>query len=234
MPSGSRPFVGSSSTSTCGSPSSAVASASRCRMPSEKPPAFRSAALPRPTRPSTSSARWSGTPIAAAYTRRWLRAVRLGWKPSFSSTEPTTRAGFPSCECGRPLIVAVPAVGVTNPSSIRNVVVFPAPFGPRKPVTEPGSTVKLRFCTAFTAPNCLLRFCTTIRPLPSCIPSPNVPADAASSCPTRAARAHGTPEPAESDFRHVPRSAGAGLRAASQRADQRIRGRGRRGVRSTR
>jgi len=35
MPSGSRPFAGSSSTSTGGSPSSAAASANRCRIPSE-------------------------------------------------------------------------------------------------------------------------------------------------------------------------------------------------------
>ena len=35
MPSGSRPLAGSSSTSTCGLPSSAEATARRCRMPSE-------------------------------------------------------------------------------------------------------------------------------------------------------------------------------------------------------
>ena len=38
---------------------------------------------------------------------------------------------------GRPSIVALPLVGLTRPSSIRRVVVLPAPFGPRKPVTAP-------------------------------------------------------------------------------------------------
>ena len=35
---------------------------------------------------------------------------------------------------------------------MRSVVVLPAPFGPRKPVTWPGSTLKLRSLTAATAP----------------------------------------------------------------------------------
>src|SRR4051812_30112229 len=39
-----------------------------------------------------------------------------------------------------------------SPRTIRSVVVFPAPFGPRKPVTEPGSTVKVRSDTAWTGP----------------------------------------------------------------------------------
>src|SRR5690348_5160341 len=36
---------------------------------------------------------------------------------------------------------------------VRRVVVLPAPLGPRKPVTEPGSTVKLTWSTAWTDPN---------------------------------------------------------------------------------
>jgi hypothetical protein len=43
------------------------------------------------------------------------------------------------------------------------VVVFPAPFGPRKPVTEPGSTVKLRSETACTCPKDLLSPRTSTR-----------------------------------------------------------------------
>ena len=39
-------------------------------------------------------------------------------------------------------MVAVPAVGVTRPSSIRSVVVLPAPLGPRNPVTLPGCDVE--------------------------------------------------------------------------------------------
>jgi len=71
-----------------------------------------------------------------------------------------------------PATVALPAVGRIRPRSIRRVVVLPAPLGPRKPVTEPGSTVKLRFCTAVTGPNRFVSCCTVIRPLPSCTRPP--------------------------------------------------------------
>ena len=48
---------------------------------------------------------------------------------------------------------------------MRSVVVLPAPFGPRKPVTEPGSTVKLSRSTARTLPrNTLVSSSTTMRP----------------------------------------------------------------------
>src|SRR4051795_2177336 len=53
-------------------------------------------------------------------------------------------------------MVARPRVGVTSPSSMRSVVVLPAPFGPRKPVTWPGSTVAERSETAATVPNRLV------------------------------------------------------------------------------
>src|SRR4051812_16631311 len=61
-------------------------------------------------------------------------------------------------------MVARPAVGATSPSSIRSVVVLPAPFGPRNPVTRPGSTVKDRSLTAARSPYRLVSPETTIRP----------------------------------------------------------------------
>ena len=61
-------------------------------------------------------------------------------------------------------MVAVPDVGRTSPSSIRSVVVLPAPFGPRKPVTRPGATWKERSSTARTGPNDLERCSTRIVP----------------------------------------------------------------------
>ena len=39
-------------------------------------------------------------------------------------------------------MLALPAVGVMKPASMRMVVVLPAPFGPRKPSTSPGLTVE--------------------------------------------------------------------------------------------
>jgi hypothetical protein len=62
-------------------------------------------------------------------------------------------------------MVAVPASGATSPASIRSVVVFPAPFGPRNPVTSPGAALKLSPSTAVTRPNRFVRPETTIRPV---------------------------------------------------------------------
>ena len=46
-------------------------------------------------------------------------------------------AGPVSALNGMPAIVAVPDVGAMRVPSVRTVVVFPAPFGPRKPKTSP-------------------------------------------------------------------------------------------------
>jgi hypothetical protein len=62
-------------------------------------------------------------------------------------------------------MLASPASGVTRPSSIRNVVALPAPLGPRNPVIEPASTVKLSSFTAFTLPKVFVNPDTTIRPV---------------------------------------------------------------------
>ncbi len=162
MPSGSRPFAGSSSSRTGGSPRRVVARASRWRMPSENPPTRRREAAPRPTSSRTSAARASGTPACGAYTRRWSRAVRPGWKSAASRAAPTVRIGRSSSVYRRPPMVADPAVGETRPRSIRRVVVLPAPLGPRNPVTRPGRTVKLRSSTARTWPNVFVRWLTSM------------------------------------------------------------------------
>src|SRR4051812_43371264 len=47
------------------------------------------------------------------------------------------------------------------------VVVLPAPLGPRKPVTDPGSTVNERSETARTGPNALLSSRTSTRTRPA-------------------------------------------------------------------
>src|SRR5215213_9726853 len=51
---------------------------------------------------------------------------------------------------------------------MRIVVVLPAPLGPRKPVTEPGSTVKLRSETARTEPKDLVSPRTSTRTGSTC------------------------------------------------------------------
>src|SRR3954452_15137501 len=46
--------------------------------------------------------------------------------------------------------------GSERPASIRIVVVLPAPFGPRKPVTVPGSQPKVTSATTVRPPSCLV------------------------------------------------------------------------------
>ena len=152
MPSGSSPLAGSSRTSRRGRPSSAPARPRRWRIPSENPPTRRSAAPARSTSRSTSAIRASSMPAAAATIRRCWRAVRHGWKVAVSSTAPTVPSGSSSSAYWRPKIVAIPELGVASPSSMRRVVVFPAPFGPRKPVTAPGWISKERSSTATVGP----------------------------------------------------------------------------------
>ncbi len=45
---------------------------------------------------------------------------------------------------------------------MRKVVDLPAPFGPRKPVTVPGSHLNETSSTALIGPKCLLIPCTSI------------------------------------------------------------------------
>ncbi len=56
---------------------------------------------------------------------------------------------------------ARPEVGLSRPHSMRMVVDFPAPFGPRNPKTSPLRTVRLSRSTATKLPNRLTRFSIT-------------------------------------------------------------------------
>ena len=71
IPSGSKPFTGSSNNITPGSPSSAAAIPSLWLMPSEKPPARLRATEPRPTRSMTLSTRLRGMPLLWARDSKW-------------------------------------------------------------------------------------------------------------------------------------------------------------------
>src|ERR671914_698868 len=80
-------------------------------------------------------------------------------------------------------MVAVPAVGATRPSSIRRVVVLPAPLGPRKPATVPWSISNSSWSTASTSPKRLVSPLTLIaamaRLLPERVPPTTLRAGAA-------------------------------------------------------
>ena len=131
MPSGSRPLTGSSKISTGGSPSRAAAIPSRCRMPSEKPPARRraaSAARPAraPPRPGgagmpfdrASQSRWSDARLARVHRRRVeQRADLVSGRRSIRVAPCRSRARGPRRAASSPRIMRI-------------VVDFPAPFGP--------------------------------------------------------------------------------------------------------
>src|SRR3990170_19208 len=62
----------------------------------------------------------------------------------------------------KPAIFALPAVGERRVQRMLMVVVFPAPFGPRKPKTSPSLTANDIPSTARTVLNCFERFSTLI------------------------------------------------------------------------
>ncbi len=125
-------------------------------------PARRPATDSRPTMASTSSTRLAGMPWVCASASRWLRAARPLWTDFASSSAPTCRSGAAWSRYGRPLTVAVPAVGRSSPTIMRMVVDLPAPLGPRKPVTWPGRTVNDSSSTASVAPKRLVSVVASI------------------------------------------------------------------------
>ena len=62
-----------------------------------------------------------------------------------------------------------PWLALVNPRAIRKLVVFPAPFGPRKPVSRPPGISKERWSSADTGPN---RFATSLKVMVSMGPGP--------------------------------------------------------------
>src|SRR5207302_471105 len=85
-----------------------------------------------------------------------------------SSTMAPTRssAAGRSAGMGRPRSWKVPLLGRVSPRSVRIRVVFPAPFGPRKPNAIAGGTVRSTESTATRSPNRFVSawVCTTGRP----------------------------------------------------------------------
>ena len=106
----------------------------------------------RPARPRTSSTRVAGIRLVWARQRRWLRALRPPCTARASSSAPISRIGAGDRWCGWPLMVTIPALGRSRPRISRMVVVFPAPFRPRNPVTAPRRIRKLRSVTAGVDP----------------------------------------------------------------------------------
>ena len=91
-------------------------------------------------------------PAVRARASRLLRADNPGWTDLASSRMPSSDMGAAQPGYRLPLTRTVPLVGRSRPSITRMVVDFPAPFGPRNPVTTPGSTTKLSRSTAVLSP----------------------------------------------------------------------------------
>ena len=144
MPIGSRPFVGSSRTSSSGSPRRAPAIPSRCFMPIEYSP--EAVAGPfgetdllehggdpgrdhaRPSRPAPGGSRCRSAPGTSPVPRSARR--RAGRKAAGESSG-LAEHGAVARTSAR-----------TSPSSIAIVVVLPAPLGPMNPATTPRGSSK--------------------------------------------------------------------------------------------
>ena len=116
----------------------------------------------RLTRSSNSSTRPAGSPMVRWAMVRISRPVRPACWAEASSRTPTSRPGLGRSAKRRPLTSAEPDVAGVRPTMIRMVVDFPAPLGPRKPVTRPGRAVKLTSSTAVKPPYFLVRDWTVI------------------------------------------------------------------------
>ncbi len=154
---GSSPSVGSSSTISPGSCTSACASFTRCRCPVDMVPTGRNRSSPSPTSHSASLARavasrW-GRPCTSAMwrTRSW---ARISSGRSWCSGEYPRRARIlgPERRGSRPNTRISPASGGCSPRIIPIVVVLPAPFDPSSPVT-PRPTVKVTSLSTGVAPH---------------------------------------------------------------------------------
>ena len=172
MPSGSRPFTGSSSSSVPGSPSSADAMPEPLAHAEREAPGPLAGDLVQPDQPEHLV-----DPRLLDAVRRCHGEQVVARRPSgVHGTGLQQRAHFPQRRRKIDVCLAVDAaaagIGRSSPSSSRIVVDFPAPFGPRKPVTTPGRTTKLRSSTAVFPPYRLVRPSASI--MPSTVATPHV------------------------------------------------------------
>ena len=140
---GSRPANGSSSTSSSGPCTIAAASCTRCDIPPDRLEILSVRATSRSSCPSRRSARVSPGLVCRA--RAGARSRRAGRERASRDTNRVPAACIPR-PAGRRRSRGVPATppcrqsGANTPNRIRMRVVFPAPFGPRRPITEPDGT----------------------------------------------------------------------------------------------
>src|SRR5215210_8060047 len=92
-----------------------------------------------------------GIPYSDAKNTSWSTTCRRGYRPRSSGRYPQVSLG--TSVVAVPAHVAVPASGLRMSSTIRIVVVLPAPFAPRNPNTCPFGTSNEIPSSATTLPN---------------------------------------------------------------------------------
>ena len=143
IPDGSNPLVGSSKIRSFGFDRSEAAKPKRCFIPSEYFLTLSSILFSRPTNFMVSSTCVLGMFLILAICIKFSLPDKYLYNSGFSTTAPTSFKAFSvsffkSC----PQILMLPPFGFISPTNILIVVVFPAPFGPKKPNISPSSTEK--------------------------------------------------------------------------------------------
>ena len=158
----SRSLVGSSSSSTLGSPSSSRSSWKRRRSPPERSP-MRAVSL-SPVKPNRSSREVAlSSPPAVRTTRAWDSIV--------ASTRAWGSSGVTSwVRCARATVRprrTRPAVGSSAPESSESTEVLPAPLTPTSPTRSPGPRRHVAPSSSRRSPRCRSTSSTSTTSLPS-------------------------------------------------------------------
>src|SRR5690242_9710823 len=142
---GSRPTLGSSSSSTPGRESSPIAMLIRCWLPPESRATISPRRSPRPVSSSISAAeaRGSSCPSSRANSRRFSSTVSRLYRAACCGTQPTAPSAASTS----------PASAFEIPARIESNVVFPAPFGPMTATSSPGPASRETPRRASLSPN---------------------------------------------------------------------------------
>ena len=146
----SMPTVGSSSSSTCGSPSSAIAKRTRWDWPPERA-LIRLGMSSAMSAPSTTSAIGIGCACREWSIRSMVRTLWSGSSAPACSIVPISPVRV-AVVGSVPSTRTLPCSGVASPTIISMAVDFPAPFGPSSATISPGRISRSSPSRARTSP----------------------------------------------------------------------------------
>ena len=175
---GFTPAAGSSSSTSCGSPTITRASSSSLRWPPDSTRAGSCSSALRPTKPSqcraaarvrcSCAATFAGAnQLAQGRSPSWPRGASMTfsntdmaakgrgiWKVRARPAANTRCGGMPVMSC--PANSTRPVSGFSEPAKQLKAVVLPAPLGPTKPVMAPRVNARLSPCSTRWPPKALL------------------------------------------------------------------------------